>query len=110
MSLDALFTETMDVYGKADGRSESGGLTRTAALREAGVACRVQDASASQKMAAASLQIEVSHQIFTAYSSVTNGDTVVVGGVTYRVQGVQRRRAIGGMDGFYVVTALEIST
>lgn len=108
MSLDALLNMSGDVYSASSAQAANAGAIRSAAAKATGLTCRVQDASANQRMVALSLGLVVTHEILTRYGGTVNGDEWRVGGAVYRVVGVKKRTAIGGMPTFYVIDAAEV--
>lgn len=104
-----LYTGTMDVYSATYTAALSGGAKRTTAIKASGQLCRIQDQDATGSVINRQEGMLVTHKIFTDYGSCVNGDEIRSEGRTYRVIGTPiKRRAIGNMDGFFVVDALEV--
>lgn len=73
------------------------------------VLARVDIANGQQKSMFAQLQIEVSHTIFTQYGGIANGDRIVSSdGEIYRVVGISRRKAFGGIPEYYEIATVQI--
>ena len=112
MALADLLTETMDVKAKTNTVAANAGFGRSESTKASAVPCRVMDSASGQTYIAGSRGAINDHPIVTEYAGVDNGDTVVIttlqGSVTCRVVATNWRRAIGGMDDFYVLTVLEI--
>jgi hypothetical protein len=104
----------MDVYGKTDGRDADGAFTRTPVLKDANVACTIQDSASHQEVYNGVLSMVTEHRIFTQYANVQNGDTIVFVDpadgrtVTARVTDSNARRQRGGIPTFFPIGAVEI--
>jgi len=74
-----------------------------------GVLARVDIANGQQKSMFAQLQIEVSHTVFTQYGGIKNGDRITSSdGEIYRVVGISRRKAFGGIPEYYEIATVQI--
>jgi hypothetical protein len=103
----------MDVYSSDNPRALSGGMKVVPVLKIASVPCRIQDESAGQEIMADGKTIKISHLIFTAYTGMVNGDTVVETspgseGRRFRYLGPKTRRAIGNIPAFTVLLFQEM--
>ena len=102
------YTETMAVYAENTTRGVTGGMIIGGTAKASDQACRVQDGASALAMFAGAKDMRTTHTIFTSYASTANGDYVVVASSTYKVHGINKRRGIGGIDDFYVLTVEEI--
>lgn len=113
MSISDMYNCTVDVYTSDNPRALSGGMKVTPVLKQAGVACRIQDESAGQEVMADGKNVKISHTIYTAYTGMVNGDTVVETspggeGRRFRFLGPKVRRAIGNVPSFTVLLLQEV--
>ncbi len=110
MSLQSLIGQfTITVQRQVSSKDAAGGITNTWTDLYTGVRARIEDASANTIEKFARLQMEVSHEIFTQQSGITNGMRVLdsEGGI-YTVTGVTREQKTGGIDTYYEVYAMEV--
>jgi len=114
MSLLTNMTHTMSVYGKTDTRDAAGGMGRTAVLRDSGLDCQIEDVSTRQEIRNGALALVTIHRLFTLYTGVQNGDTVVYTdpttseSVTVRVTDINSRRERGMIPAFMIIEGEEI--
>jgi hypothetical protein len=110
MSLQQMYTETMDVFSETAGRGLTGGMVLSGTAKAAAQPCRVTDGGGGIVNFAGAKDMKSTHTIVTDYSGIANGDYVVVAGATYRVSNISQRRGIGSMAAFYVISAEEVSS
>lgn len=117
MSLASMLTETFSIYRSTYASDAVAAAVRSDAALTTGIPCRDQTLGAGEQVMNAAHGIPIDHQIFTLYSGVQHDDVLVISGLldgetvtaTVRVKGYPiRRRAIGGMSGFYVFNAEEV--
>lgn len=120
VSFDAMLTETMDVYRPSWSTGENAGMIRDGSLPAIaeGVPCRDMTSSATDQLLNRALGVTIDHRIITNYGGLLHDDLIVVTGtsagetteVVMRIKGTPtRRRAIGGMPGFFCADAEEIT-
>lgn len=108
-SPSGLYTDTMDVYSVTTTVKDSGGFVRTTAVKASAQPCRVQTDNATGSVINMGDGMGVVTRVFTDYANCVNGDELHIDSRVIRVTGTPiKRRAIGNMDAFYVVTGLEI--
>lgn len=104
-----LYTDEMDVYSATYTASQSGGAIRTPAVKATAQPCRIQDTDATGSIVGMQEGMVVTHKIFTDYANCVNGDEIRAESKVYRVIGTPiHRRAIGNMDGYYLIEAMEV--
>jgi len=110
MSLASLLAkDTATLQRPTQAADTSGGLVPTFANLATGVNVRVEDAKSSTVRNYATDGIIVTHTIFTQNGSGAKSDRWITSDGRYmQVQGIRKRRGIGGMDTFYNYDCLEL--
>ena len=113
MSLDSFFNCVCDVYTSQNPRSFSGGMKIQPVLKVSGIRCRITDDNAGQTIIADGKNQRISHTIYTQYTGLVNGDTVVETtpgntGARFRFLGNRTRRAAGSIPQFQAQLFQEI--
>jgi hypothetical protein len=107
--MDTVLNNTCSQYRHNTGRDAAGGLTTSRVAMTSGIRCRIQDATADQRLMYGSRQMEVSHIVFTKFAGFKNGhDILDENGKWYRLLDVKKRRQAGSIPTFYVIGAIEI--
>ena len=114
MSLAALLNQTADLQSCDYDSDTSAGIKRKyppdgGSTVASGVAVRIEDASLREKEAYATQNIYITHRIITESTAIQNGYRWSYGGRYFIVNDIARRRAIGGMNDFYVAMCEEVA-
>jgi hypothetical protein len=111
MSLEALLGEDrITVQTPSAGQDGSAGMRRTPFVDlYSGVPARINDVSSSQRLQYAQLQITVTDNVYVQQPGIGNGMMIVTSdGRRLRVNGIQKLRALGGLDTFYKLLCEEV--
>lgn len=110
MSLQTLLSnDTATLQGSTQTADTSGGIIPVYATITSGVNVRVEDAKSSTQKLYAVDGIVVTHTVFTESAAGAKGYRWVTSdGRNLLIQGIRKRRGIGGMSTFYNYDCLEL--